>query len=251
MQHEAARQVLRLLWRRQVAAMPRSGPRPRLNVDDIVRKAIETADEHGLPALTMRTLAEELGVKVMTLYSYVPDKAALLNLMVDEVHGELRLSVEPGMSIGAILRNLLDSNYRLLLAHGWLIEAYSEQPPMGPGTLGKYERELAALVPLGLPDTTTDAVLTFLLNFARASAGDYLRHARAESGNEAWWDAVQPVLSELITAADYPLASRIGTAAGAELGGAYNAEAAYDFGVDLVVSAVCRRAGVADEDVRD
>src|SRR5688572_27806436 len=73
--------TLALLWRR--AERGTRGPRPKLSVDAVVDAAIALADEAGLQAVSMRTLAGRLGVSAMTLYTYVPGKAELLDLMLD------------------------------------------------------------------------------------------------------------------------------------------------------------------------
>ena len=49
----------------------------------MVEAAIALADANGLEAVTMRAVAERLGVSPMTLYTYVPGKAELLDLMLD------------------------------------------------------------------------------------------------------------------------------------------------------------------------
>ena len=78
---------LELLW--GARRTPTRGPKPGLSVERIVYAAIELADAEGLAALSMRRVAERLGVGTMSLYTYVPGKAELLDVMVDTVYGEL------------------------------------------------------------------------------------------------------------------------------------------------------------------
>jgi len=63
--------------------------RPALSVERIADQAVVIADRDGLAALSMRRLAEELGVEAMSLYHHVPSKAALLDLMADALAREL------------------------------------------------------------------------------------------------------------------------------------------------------------------
>jgi AcrR family transcriptional regulator len=77
---------LALLWRTSERTS-RKG-KPDLSVDRIVRAAIEVADADGLQALSMRRVAERLGVGTMSLYTYVPGKPELLDVMLDTVYGE-------------------------------------------------------------------------------------------------------------------------------------------------------------------
>src|SRR5687767_2606640 len=90
--------TLGLLWRRSQPS--RRGPRPRLSVDDVVDAAIALADEAGLEAVSIRALAERLGVSAMTLYTYVPGKTELLDLMLDALW--LAMPREPAPTIRAV-----------------------------------------------------------------------------------------------------------------------------------------------------
>ena len=69
-----------------------------LTKDRVLTTAIALADTHGVEALTMRRLAEELGVEAMSLYHHVPNKEALLDGVVDLVFAEIATAlsvVEP------------------------------------------------------------------------------------------------------------------------------------------------------------
>jgi len=72
-----------LLWRRQEPG--RRGPKQRLSTEEVVQTAIRLADADGLEALSMRKVAQEMGVTPMSLYTYVPSKAELADLMFDRV----------------------------------------------------------------------------------------------------------------------------------------------------------------------
>src|SRR5919112_1260440 len=78
--------TMALLWGAQ--KNPSRGPKPSLSVEQIVRTAIELADTDGVAALSMRRLADGLGVSTMSLYTYVPSKAELIDVMLDAVLGE-------------------------------------------------------------------------------------------------------------------------------------------------------------------
>ena len=81
-----------LLW--GVAESGRRGPKPRHTVEDVVQAAIALADAQGLGALSMRHVAETLQLSPMSLYTYVPSKAELMDLMLDRVAGEMSASPE-------------------------------------------------------------------------------------------------------------------------------------------------------------
>lgn len=235
----AARDLIALLWRHERPQPTRPGPRPRISVDAIVAAAIARADAEGLAAVTVRRVADDVGVKPMTFYSHVPDKDTLVALMLDQCLVNMPPSdIDSDLPARQALSRLVEANYRWYLAHPWLDDAHTEQPPPGPGVIGKYERELAIVVRWGLSDVDTDSVLTFLLDFARSAAVDATRAARSRTGNAEWWQAVGPVLAEVLDPERYPLSQRIGGAAGAALGGAYDADHAYRFGRDRVLDAV-------------
>jgi AcrR family transcriptional regulator len=230
--------MLELLWG---GAGPRGrrGPRPGLTVEAIVRAAIAIADRDGLDALTMRRLAQSLGVRAMALYTYVPGKSELLELMLDAVYLEMPRAVSPGDTWRERLAAVARDNRALYEAHPWAAAISARRPPLGPGLMAKYEHELSALAGTGLDDVETDAALTFLLDFVRSSAlaAEAARRALEDSGmtDEAWWNANAPLLARILDAEAYPTASRVGTAAGAAQGGTYSAERAWAFGLECVL----------------
>lgn len=235
----SARVLVELLWRHERPRPVRPGPRPRITVDTLVAAAIDRADTDGLSAVTVRQVATDVGVRPMTFYSHVPDKDTLVALMLDQCLANMpALDIDPALPNRRALSALIESNYRWQLAHPWLDDAHTEQPPPGPGVIGKYERELAVVIRLGLSDVDTDSVLTFLLDFARSAAADAARATQSRTGNAEWWEAVGPVLAEVLNPERYPLSQRIGSAAGEALGGAHDVGHAYRFGRERVLDAV-------------
>lgn len=74
------------LWSQ--AERPRRGRPPAHSRAAITTAAIALADAEGLAAVTMRAVAARIGAGTMSLYSYVPTKETLLELMIDQVSGE-------------------------------------------------------------------------------------------------------------------------------------------------------------------
>ncbi len=93
-------------------------PRVPLSRDRVLRAAIHLADEAGIDALTMRKLAQELGVEAMTLYYYVARKDDLLDGMVDIVVSEIDLPTS-GTDWKAAMRRSAISAHDVLLRHPW------------------------------------------------------------------------------------------------------------------------------------
>ncbi len=235
--------LLTLLWRDVEPRSPRRGRPARLDPTTIVDAAIALADAGGGDALSMRTLAKRLGSAPMSLYTHVPGKAGLLVMMTDSVLLRMHVSEPvPGASWRDRLRLVADDNRALFDAHPWLLERHPGRPPLGPGLLAKYEWELSALSGLGLSARTMDSCLTFLLEFVRAGVADS-RASRREAvasvaSREDWWESAAPILERHVTEAEYPLATRVGTAAGAALGAPADADHAYRFGLDRVLDGI-------------
>ena len=80
------RRVVELLWA-PPQQPPVRGPRPRISLADIVAAGVAIADADGLAALSMRKVASRLGVGPMSLYTYVPGRSELVELMIDHVYG--------------------------------------------------------------------------------------------------------------------------------------------------------------------
>jgi AcrR family transcriptional regulator len=227
--------LLELLWGTEDTG-PRRGPRPALSKDRVVGTAIDIADREGLGALTMRRLAKALGVGPMALYTYVPGKAELLDLMLDTAYAQMPRQPHAGgwrERLAAVARD----NRGLFDAHPWAASLSSSRPPLGPGLMAKYEHELQALADTGLDDVETDAALTFLLDFVRSSAvaAHHARAASEEMTDEQWWEANAPLLARVLDADAYPTAARVGAAAGAAQGGAYSPDHAWEFGLERVL----------------
>jgi AcrR family transcriptional regulator len=186
----------------------------------------------------MRRLAGELGVGAMALYTYVPGKAELLDLMLDRVYLDMPRTAARG-GWRKRLRAVAHDNRALYEAHPWAATVSSTRPPLGPGLIGKYDRELSALEATGLGDVELDAALTFLLDFVRSSAiaAHEAAAARSASGmtDEQWWEANAPLLARALDPEAYPTAARVGSAAGAAHGGAYSPDHAWKFGLERVL----------------
>ncbi len=232
--------TLRLLWRGHLPAdAPRRGPRRTLDVDTVVSAATTLADDEGLAALTVRRLADRLGTRPMTVYTYVPGRAELLDLMLDAVYAQMPRTSTDGLPWLVRVGAVAEDNRALFGRHPWTAHVSTLRPPLGPGQMAKYEHELAAFTGSGLDDVTTDAALTYLLTFVRAAARDAAdgRAAQHAAGDDQqWWDVAGPLLAQLVTPDSYPLASRVGDAAGAAHASAHDPAHAYTFGLDRVLA---------------
>lgn len=228
--------TLALLWGEASAAPRRKGPARSVSVAQVVDAALGLADDEGLAAVTMRAVAERVGVSAMSVYTYVPGKPELLDLMVDASCARMTRTPWAGEPWRDRLLAVAKSNRSLLTAHPWLTEvAALSRPPLGPGVMAKYEHELAAFDGTGLSDVDTDAALTYLLGFVQShcrSAHDAARATTDSAMSDAdWWAANQPILARALDPEAYPRAVRIGSAAGEAQGSAWDADHAWEFGL--------------------
>jgi len=187
----------------------------------------------------MRRLAKELSVAAMTLYTYVPGKAELLDLMLDAAYAEMPRTDTTGAPWRDRLLAVAEENRILFDAHPWAATVSTLRPPLGPGLMAKYEHELSALDGVGLDDVELDDALTHLLSFvqacARTSADARATRRDSAMNDEQWWAANAPLLAQVLDPQAYPLATRIGTAAGVEHGSAHGPDHAYQFGLQRVL----------------
>lgn len=233
--------TLALLWRATDAdsGASRRGPKPGLTVEAVVDAATALADRDGLDAVTMRRVADVLGVSAMAIYTYVPGKAELLDLMLDAAYAAMPRADTEARPWRDRLAAVAGENRALFTAHPWTAGVSTARPPLGPGLMAKYEHELAALDGLRLNDVTMDAALAHLLSFVAAcavTAADRRAQEHDSAMNDdQWWAQNAPLLARVFDEAAYPLAARVGSAAGAAHGGTSNPDHTYTFGLALIL----------------
>lgn len=231
--------TLELLWRTPGEVRAARGPKQRTTVDAVIAAAIGIADADGLGALTIRSVAAELGITAMATYTYIPGKAELLDLMLDVVYGQMPRPDLAEMPWRQRVSTIADENRNLLERHPWVVQLATTRPPLGPGMVAKYEHELRAFDGLGLSDLDMDSALTYVLGFVTSVARIAIDTQRAatDSGitDHDWWERAAPLLADVFDEAQYPLAARVGAAAGDAHDSAYSANHAYDFGLARVL----------------
>jgi AcrR family transcriptional regulator len=105
-----------------------------LNRVRVLRAAVFLADRAGIDSLSMRKLAEELGVVPMALYKHVANKDELLDGMVDVVVGEIDPAV-PGTDWKSSLRTRILSARGALLRHPWASQVIESKKNPTPAVL--------------------------------------------------------------------------------------------------------------------
>ncbi|WP_280437981.1 TetR/AcrR family transcriptional regulator [Nocardia carnea] len=239
---DPARTLLELLWRHRLP--PRKGgrgPRQTVSVDDVVTAAIGLADREGYEKVSIRAVAAELGLRPMSLYTYVPSKDALTVLMVDAVaaaDAPLPTGLPVRDRLAAVARQVRDE----FLAHPWLFEVPSWRMVLGPGRLRRYEQQLAAVDGIGIDDPGMDRVISVLTQFATGNARTALAAARSarEQSDADWWETYGPLLTEVMPAAEYPLSARVGAAVGELYQAPGDPDGDFEYGLARLIDAILR-----------
>lgn len=104
-----------------------SGQRARLSRQRVLEEAVALADREGLEAVTMRNLADHLGVVPMALYKHVANKEELLDGMVDVIVAEIE-PVPDGLAWQAAVRARVLGARRAMLGHRWAREVVESRP---------------------------------------------------------------------------------------------------------------------------
>ncbi len=126
-----------------------SGSTP-LNRERIVQAAVELADQVGAEALAIRKIADALGSKPMTLYSYIDGKDDILDGMVDQVFAEIALP-DPDLPWQDAVRGRCVSARQVLGRHTWAVPLLESRRSPGHATLEHHDAMLGCLFRGGLP----------------------------------------------------------------------------------------------------
>ncbi|GAB2538406.1 TetR/AcrR family transcriptional regulator [Nocardia heshunensis] len=118
--------------------------RPALTRQRVLDAAIRVADNGGADAITMRRVAQELGVEAMSLYHHIPNKEALLDGVVDAVFTAIELPAAQ-QDWQTAIRARAESARTVLTRHRWALGLLDSRPTPGPATLRHHDAVLGVL----------------------------------------------------------------------------------------------------------
>jgi AcrR family transcriptional regulator len=118
--------------------------REPLSRERVLETAVALADRRGLEWLSMRKLAEELGVAAMTLYYYVPNKTELIDGMIDIVFSEIE-PPSPELDWKEAMRRRALSTREALNRHRWAVGNMEGRTDHGPANLQLHNDVLGCL----------------------------------------------------------------------------------------------------------
>ena len=135
--------------------------RSALSLERLLDAAIAVADAGGIAALTIRSLADELGVKPMSLYHHVANKEAIIDGVVDVVFSEIDLPPADADWRSA-LRQRAHSARAVLRRHPWATPLMESRSHPGPATLRHHDAVLGTLRRGGFPIPLTGHAYSLL-----------------------------------------------------------------------------------------
>jgi AcrR family transcriptional regulator len=210
--------------------------RTPLSRERVMRGAIAVADGGGIGSLTIRSLAQELGVKPMSVYHYVANKDEIIDGIVDLVFDEMDLPAVDG-DWRTEMRRRAASARRVLRRHPWAIPLLQSRTSPGPATLRHLDAVIGCLRGAGFSVEMTAhayAVIdSYVYGFALSEAS--LPINGPESVAE-----VAGSMMERFSGGAYPHLFEFATKHVTKPGYDFGDE--FEFGLDLVLDGLAARA---------
>jgi AcrR family transcriptional regulator len=209
--------------------------RQPLSRERVLRAAVVLADRDGIDALSMRRLAQHLGVDAMGLYRRVRDKDDILDGATDAVIAEIDAG-EPGGDWQTAMRGLAMAARRVMLRHPWAPRVITDRQHVGPAALRHIDRVLLILEQGGFTLEMAHHALHVLgsrpLGFTQDPFDDS-QPARS----------VPPPVEEIARAfAAYPNVAKLAAAAThAGALGSCDDDFEFEFGLDLILDGLERQ----------
>jgi AcrR family transcriptional regulator len=212
---------------------PRRAP---LSRERVLRGAIAVADSGGIVTLTIRTLANELGVQPMSVYHYVANKDEILDGIVDIVFSEIELP-NADRDWRAELRRRAISARQVLRHHPWAIPLMQSRTNPGPATLRHLDAVIGALrkggLSLGMTAHAYALMDSYVYGFALSEA------ALPISGPETVTEVADQMM-HLFNPDTYPHLVEFAT--GHVMQPGYDFGAEFEFGLDLILEGLTSSA---------
>jgi AcrR family transcriptional regulator len=149
----------------------RPGPRPRYTREQVLATALALIDREEPEAFTMRRVADELGMGVMTLYGYVRNKEEMVEGVAALAFAELQREIPPDAGWEDRLRADIDRLYRLSRRHPHLVTLILGQTSASPGLFRMRERLLGTLLVAGFDEVHALHALGVLTSYALGFGG--------------------------------------------------------------------------------
>lgn len=221
------------------------GERSPLSRERILRGAVAVADAAGIGALTMRSLARELGVKPMSLYHYVAGKDEILDGIIDMVFTEIDLPA-PGGDWKSELHRRAVSARQALRRHPWAIGLMESRANPGPVTLRQHDSTFGTLRAAGFSVAMTAHACALLDSYTYGFA---LQEAALPFNPQAVAEVTGPITQQITN--DYPHLAEMATEHTLKPGYDFGSE--FEIGLTVILDALTkstnnRQAGSRSQD---
>ncbi len=198
------------------------GPVPEHSRAEIAAAAITLADARGLGVVTMRSAAAAIGTAPASLYRYVATRDELVELMADQVYGEISCH-EPGTGnpVADLLR-LAQQSRAVYHRHPWLLDVPATGNLPGPNAVAFIELVLAALANVDLTGPEKLVTVGLFSGVVRLFAQTEIGQRRAGQDPAQWQVTLAGYLLRVSGTGQYPqLAAALADqpAAGSPAGG--------------------------------
>jgi AcrR family transcriptional regulator len=218
---------------------PDAAPRTPLTRQRVLRAAVALADRGGVGALSMRKLAQELGVEAMSLYHHVANKDDILDGIVDVVFGEIELPTgEAGWE--AAMRRRSVSAREALRRHPWATGLMESRRTPGPANIRHHDAVLGVLRNAGFPVELAAHAYSLLDSYIYGFA---LQEASLPFHTPEETAEVAQEIMAAFPADDYPHLAEIATEHVLQPGYDYGNEFLY--GLDLILDGLARARAAA------
>jgi AcrR family transcriptional regulator len=198
----------------------------------VLRGAMAVADAAGVRALTIRSLAAELGVKPMSVYYYVANKSEILDGIVDEVFSEIDLPPGNG-DWRSEIRRRANSAREVLSRHPWAIALLESRKTPGPATLRHHDAMIGTLRKAGFSVEMTAHAYALLDSYVYGFA--IQEAALPFDGPETVAEVAEPIM-EQFPAGEYPHLVELATEYILQPGYDFGNE--FEFGLNVILDAL-------------
>jgi AcrR family transcriptional regulator len=213
--------------------------RQPLDRDRVVRVALKLLDEVGLEGLSMRRLADRLGVKAASVYWHVRDKEELLDLVFDRVIGEIQVPEPDPTRWREQVAEVAREMRRVINSHRDIARVQLGRFPIGPNALTFSERLHAILRAGGLSDRASAYAGQLLPLYVSAFGLEEGSGLRSPSEEEASPEDVLDMIRGYFESLPVERFPNLVALAGDITGGEFDER--FEFGLELLLDGLERR----------
>ncbi len=213
--------------------------KPALSREHIVREAVRLLDAEGVAALSMRRLGSQLNAGATSIYRHVANKDELIELALDEVHGELELphNITPA-NWRAVATQCAHSLRSMILSHPWVASVLGELglAHLGPNAMRLSEGMLEVFETAGFAldeaDRAVSSVVAFVTGTATTEAAWLTALARSGQTEQQWVEQIWPAAEAAVQ--EYPRLRKL-YASQRSADSKNSRESNFDYGLALVL----------------